>query len=90
MEPKNIFRIEIPRNVQKYIKRQDSSFKERLNIVLHELSINPYNNDGELSGHKGLFKKRFGKYRLLFEIHQNILTVTVVGLDSRGQVYNRL
>lgn len=87
MDSAIIFKVAYTKSVKKYIEKQDSAFKERVNNVISDLSKDPYNNDGELSGHKKLYKKRFGKYRLLFQIHEAILTITLVELDSRGQVY---
>ena len=90
METRNVFRVVYTKNVAKYIEKQDTEFKKRIEKVIYDLSLNPYDNDGELSGCKNLYKKRFGKFRLLFEIHENILTVKLINLDSRGQVYDRL
>lgn len=90
MDSRDIYKVEYSKSVAKYVEKQNSEFKERFEKVVSNLAYNPFNNDGELSGCKDLYKKRFGKFRLLFNIHNNILTITLVKVDSRGQVYKNL
>ena len=90
MDSGNIYKVKYSKSVAKYIEKQNSTFKERFEEVIHDLSLDPFNNDGRLSGCKDLYKKRFGKFRLIFEIQNNVLTITLVKVDSRGQVYKNL
>ena len=90
MDSRNIYKVKYSKSVAQYLEKQSFTFKERFERIVSDLALDPFNNDGRLSGCKDLYKKRFGKFRLLFKIHKDILTITLVKLDSRGQVYKNL
>ncbi len=43
-----------------------------------------------LTGFKNVFRLRVGDYRVIYEIRNDVLLITVVNIGNRGQIYNRL
>lgn len=44
----------------------------------------------KLKGDDDLYRVRVGDYRIVYEIHDDVLLVLVVGIGHRGEVYRRL
>lgn len=43
-----------------------------------------------LRGYPGLYRIRQGKYRIIYRIHDDVLTVLIVKVGHRGEVYRKL
>ena len=68
----------IPRNVRNSI----------LNAIEERLSENPYRFKPLVCNWKGYFRMRFGDYRIIYKVDESIVTVVIVRVDVRGNVYN--
>ena len=62
-----------------------------LTLVNRELCVNPDVLGKELKGHfKGARSYRIGDYRVIYEIEYDIVTVRVIKVAHRKDVYERL
>ena len=44
----------------------------------------------KLKGHSDLLRLRVGNYRVIYTVDHGVLTVYVIDVDNRGDVYKRL
>jgi len=81
------YKLKIKKSAQKEIS---SLPKKDLKLVINgieELAKNPRGaNCKKLSGDEK-FRKRVGKYRILYEIHDDILTIFIVKMAHRKEAY---
>jgi mRNA interferase RelE/StbE len=72
----------------RYLKRLNEPDNSCIKTALYDLSREPPEGDIKpLSGQKGYFRLRVGKYRVLFRYEDN--TIFVTNIDPRGQVYKK-
>ena len=89
------YKVEVLKKASKDIIKQQPHIRKAFDEWKNnELSENPYTaNDGKVIGHKyndfQIYKKRFGSFRVLFTIHDEIITVYIHKVKSRGQSYKR-
>jgi len=54
-------------------------------IAIYKL---PYEGDIDaMTGRKGYYRLRVGTYRIIYTIKENVLTVEVLDVGNRGDVY---
>jgi mRNA interferase RelE/StbE len=83
-----IYQVEILKAADK--KLQKMSHENRLRILkkIETLAINPRPQGyKELKGDSGFFRVRVGDYRVIYEIFDEVLIVSVIEIDHRRQVY---
>ena len=81
------YSIEIKRSAQKEIQLLPKKDIVRIVATIQGLSENPRGHDSKkLSGHEQ-YRVRVGQYRILYEIRDQILLVTVVRVAHRKEVY---
>ena len=81
------YRIEIKKKAQKFIKAQPSNKQERLLKAICKL---PEGDIKPLTGYENVFRLRVGDYRVIYELRNDILLITVVNVGNRGQVYHKI
>ena len=85
------WRVEITRNAEKQIEKLDRSAQSSILRFLHErveAIANPRQLGKPLHGEKGgLWRYRVGDYRLICEIQDERVTVLVVTVGHRKDVY---
>ena len=70
---------------RKFIERQTQHQQERLLRAIYKL---PYEGDIKtLAGHENVYRLRVGDYRVIYSIHDEVLTVEVMTIGNRGDVY---
>lgn len=79
------YQIVIDKPALKFLQKQSPDQRERLLKAIYKLpelgDIKP------MSGHENLFRLRVGTYRVIYTIENNILTVRVLTIGNRGDVY---
>lgn len=86
-----MYKIAIEKNVTKFLEKHKwekliELFKEKLLI----LSKDPYKNNLDIKAliwNDNKYRLRIWKYRFLYEINENIITISILNADSRGWVY---
>lgn len=80
------YQIKILKKAQKFIKSQPKNQQERLLKAIFRL---PDGDVKKLTG-KNAYRLRVGDYRVIYEIDNDILLITVVNVGNRGQVYHKI
>ena len=79
------YQIVIDKPALKFLQKQSPDQRDRLLKAIYKLpelgDIKP------MSGHENLYRLRVGTYRVIYTIDNNILTVRVLTIGNRGDVY---
>ena len=84
-------KVEFAETALKTLKKLDGSIQKQIIKYVHELETleNPrVRGKGLTSNLAGLWRYRVGDYRLICEIHDDKVTVTVVRIVHRSEVYD--
>lgn len=85
-----MYKIQLAKDAIKYYKKCDVAAKRQLNLCFEALKESPYNDvnikrlQGELSG---LYRYRIGSIRVIYKINETEITVVVVAIGNRGDIY---
>ncbi len=82
------YKITIKKKAEKYLSRLDNPTKLRIIRAIDNLRLNPKNQGEPLTNHEASFRMRIGSYRILYDVYEEIVTVDVVKIGPRGDVYN--
>ena len=80
------YKIVILKRARKFIEKQDKKTQEKL---LKEIMKLPEGDTKMLKGHNGIYRLRVDNFRVIYTIDNNIVTITVIDIGNRGQIYNR-
>ena len=81
-----MYNLEIVRSAQKDIKRLDRPVRVRVIAAIEQLLADPYRR-GVRQLASGIFRYRVGHYRILYNIDKNTVTVRIVRVRHRRDVY---
>ncbi|NJM72731.1 MAG: type II toxin-antitoxin system RelE/ParE family toxin [Scytonema sp. RU_4_4] len=82
------YEVEITPTAKRQIKKLPLDVLQKVVAKLEELAIEPC-PDGvtKLEGSENLYRVRLGKYRIIYEIQDGLLLVTIVKVKHRKDVY---
>ena len=73
---------------QKQIRRLDPQIRRRVVQAIDKLTEDPRPlGVDKIAGSEAEWRVRVGDWRVIYEIHDDVLVVTVVAVGGRGQVY---
>ena len=81
-----MYNLEIVRSAQKDIKRLDRSVRVRLIAAIELLVADPY-RQGVRQLANGIFRYRVRHYRIIYNIDNDTVTVRIVRVRQRSEVY---
>lgn len=84
------WKIEFLENVEKTLKNLPKTVQKRIITVLTDISTleDPRERGKGLTGNlKGLWRYRVGDYRIICRIKNNVLTVYVIDIGHRSEIY---
>ena len=81
------YRIEIKKSAQKEIQGLPLQDLKRVVAKIQQLSTNPRMPDSKKLTSKEQYRIRVGPYRILYEIHDDVLLVMVVRVANRKDAY---
>jgi len=81
-----IYKIYIQKKALKFIEKQPINKRKLIFTAINSL---PSGDIKAMKGHTDLFRIRVGDYRIVYSIHNDILTINVIDAGNRGQIYNR-
>jgi mRNA interferase RelE/StbE len=83
------YRILLAREAEKILDRVDKRTALRIGARLNQLAIDPFDSrlSSPLTERPGVRKSRVGGWRILFTANRDELTIFVLAIDTRGQVY---
>ena len=85
-----MFTVLLTKKARKELDALQKDTRDRILLNLQTLRVNPFTGkklDGE---HDGLWSIRVWPYRIVYTINKDIITVTVVAIGDRKDVYRRL
>ncbi len=82
------YQIQFSKGAAKQIKKLPADIKERIDKKILDLAIEPRPNSvKKLQGDDKSYRIRVGDYRIIYEIEDDILLVTVIKIKHRNEVY---
>jgi mRNA interferase RelE/StbE len=86
-----MYKVEIENRCLKELKRLDrEAVQKAFRIIEDQITKDPYNAKALSGSFKGFYSYRFGNYRIVYEIFDNTLTVIVLRIGHRKNVYDGL
>ncbi|BBO83941.1 hypothetical protein DSCO28_63480 [Desulfosarcina ovata subsp. sediminis] len=85
------YRIEIIRSAAKALKKIPKADQKRIAEKIDSLSENlPKQETTKMKGNNPFHKIRVGNYRIIYEIHEDVLVILVVKIGHRRDIYRNL
>jgi len=86
-----MYKLKYRRQARNYLARLPLKIKSAIVDNLHQLAANPDNPSldiDDLKGRKG-FRLKVGQYRIIYTRQDDRLTIEVVKIRPRGDIYKR-
>ncbi len=83
-------RIELSRQARKVYLKLPETVRKVIYEKLNRLAESPYNQHHDvkkLKGNQPCYRLRVGDWRILYHIHNEILTIEVITIGHRKEVY---
>ena len=85
------YRVELKKSAAKVLKKIPKSDQRRIRDKIDSLSEDlPEPATTKMKGDNPFHRIRVGNYRIIYEIHGNILVIMVLKIGHRKEVYRRL
>jgi mRNA interferase RelE/StbE len=84
------YQVLIKPTAEKQIAKLPKKIQKQIIIKLRELRLNPRPHDCRKLTNEDLYKLRVGDYRIIYQIQDEILYVTIVRVGHRKEVYRCL
>lgn len=82
------YRVIVSPKALREIGRLDATVRARVLAALDQLAVDPRPHGyKKLKDRGGLFRIRVGDYRIIYDIHDQTVTVTVLRVGNRGDIY---
>ena len=82
------FEVILSRKAQRYYDRLSKTVVRRIDEALKEMEKDPWSGDVvPLEGEPGIWRKRGGGFRILFQIDRKSQMVNIALIRPRGDVY---
>ena len=83
------YEIQIRRKAQKTLAQIPEPFQSNIIDAINSLAHNPYPaNSKKLTG-RPAWRIRIGNYRAIYEIENKLLTILVLDIDHRKNIYRK-
>lgn len=82
------YEVRFTKAARKVFKKLSSELQNRIQAKIDELAIQPRPNGvKKLKGEENSYRIRIGDYRVIYDIFDDILLVSVVEIGHRSDVY---
>ena len=81
------YQVEFTKGALKQLKKLPKDIKERIDIKIQELAIEPRPSGVKKLQDDDLYRIRVSDYRIIYQIYDDVLLVTVVKVKHRREVY---
>ncbi|MEO6233122.1 MAG: type II toxin-antitoxin system RelE/ParE family toxin [Ferruginibacter sp.] len=82
-----MYKLIIEKSAKKYIAKQSAPTIRRLIKAIDDIAADPTIGK-PLTNHSAQYKYRVGGYRILYDINKKEVTVVIVKVGPRGDIYN--
>ena len=85
-----LYKTEFTKSSIKELKSLPQTAQQKVEEILVLLSTNPFSEllqIKKLKGAENVYRVRFGNYRLIYEVRKNIITIIVIKIGHRKDVY---
>ena len=84
------YRVEVAEAAVRSLRKRDPTARRRVQAAIELLAEQPRPSGArKLVGGDGLVRVRTGDYRIVYEIHDDVLVVLVVAVGHRREIYRR-
>ncbi len=84
------YRVEVAEAAVRSLRKRDPTARRRVQAAIELLAEQPRPSGARrLVGGDGLMRVRTGEYRIVYEIHDDVLVVLVVAVGHRREIYRR-
>ncbi|WP_372735010.1 type II toxin-antitoxin system RelE/ParE family toxin [Nocardioides sp.] len=84
------YRVEVAAAAVRQLRKLDRPAQRRVQAAIELLALEPRpSGTTKLVGGDGEWRVRTGDYRIVYEIHDNVLLVLVVAVGHRREIYDR-
>ncbi len=82
------YKIRISSSAERQLKKLPSNVQIKISRAILGLASNPYPAGcKKLAGYQDIWRIRIGEYRVLYSIDRNIVTVIVLKIGHRKEIY---
>lgn len=86
-----IYNIRIKKKAEKQLAALPLDIADRIAVTINELAVNPRPvGNKKLQGYANIYRIRTGNYRIIYSVEDAVLTVEVINIGHRQNVYNHL
>ena len=86
-----MYKIEISKKCLRELKKLDKHILERaFNIIENKIAKNPHDAKPLKGPYTGLYSCRFADFRIIYEIYQETITIVILRVRHRKDVYDGL
>lgn len=82
-----MYKVLIEKNAQKQLEKIAEPDYSRIKVAILDLAINPRPPGCKKLRRREGYRIRQGNYRIIYEIHDNILTVLILAAGHRKDIY---
>ncbi len=84
------YRVEVAPAALRQLRKLDPPARRRVQAAIELLADQPRPSGAKkLGGGEGEWRVRTGDYRIVYEVHDNVLLVLVVAVGHRREIYER-
>ena len=84
------YRVEVAAAAVRQLRKVDRPAQRRVQAAIELLAAEPRPNGAKkLVGGNGEWRVRTGDYRIVYEIHDDVLLVLVIAVGHRRDIYDR-
>ena len=85
-----MFKLVYTDEAKKQISKLDSRTKEKVRLAMEEIALNPGTGKPLTRELKGRWSYRVGDYRIIYRIDHGFVTVIVLTIGHRREVYEKM
>lgn len=86
-----MYKIQFTKGATKELNKLPIDIKNRIDLKILNLTVDPRPNGvKKLKGIENTYRIRVGEYRVIYEIYDDVLLVTVVKIGHRSDIYKEI
>lgn len=86
-----MYKVIVAEGAVDFIRGQTKKIRRQLHNKIKNLRNNPYSsNCVKLKGEEDLYRIRSGDYRIIYTVKNKVITILVLRIAHRKEVYKRL